>query len=184
MTKNRFVELSCLDCHAIYDPDTHSLCAKCGEILSAVYDVRRRLVRNSSLQGIWNYKEFFPPVADENIVSLGEGRTALVEARRYSESLGKNAPRVFCKLEGSNPTGAFKDRIASLGLSLAKAKGKRGVFTASSGNAAASTAAYSARAGLGCLILVREDASVSKVTQIASYAPKILRVRDLYKTKE
>jgi threonine synthase len=183
MPKSRFVELQCLDCRTAYPTQTHSTCEKCGGILSAVYDLEKKFTKPTKASGIWGYREFFPPVNDKDIVSLGEGSTPLVDASRFADSLGKRGG-IFCKLEGSNPTGSFKDRLASLGLSLAKSQAKRGVFTASSGNAAASISAYSAHAGLDCLILVREDITLSKITQIAAYGPRILRVRDLYTTKQ
>lgn len=182
MLISRFIELECLSCHKRYGIETYSVCSRCGGILSAVYDLRKKARTSSSSAGIWKYSEFFPPVNQENIVSLGEGRTPLIETKRFSRSVGRR--RIYCKIEGSNLTGSFKDRIASLGLSLAKGRGKRGVFTASSGNAAAAVAAYSAHAGLKCLILVREDTTSSKLIQMETYGPKILRVRDLYNTKE
>ncbi|HKW04340.1 MAG TPA: pyridoxal-phosphate dependent enzyme, partial [Nitrososphaerales archaeon] len=128
---------------------------------------------------IWHFRDFFPPVKDSNIVSMGEGFTPLVKATRYGRSIGiKN---LLCKLEGQNPSGSFKDRLASLGLSLARQWKKKGVFTASSGNAAAAISAYSARAGIPCLILIREDSSISKLGQISMYGPKLLRVRNIFR---
>ncbi len=183
MSKSRFVELRCLSCKRANPIETHSTCLNCGGILSAVYDLSQKFVSNPRSKGIWGYKEFFPPVGDEDIVSLGEGGTALVQARRFSDSLGRSG-RIYCKLEGGNPSGSFKDRIASLGLSLAKEQGKKGVFTASSGNAAAAVAAYAAHAGLESLILVREDSTYSKLVQIGMYGPKMLRVRNLFNTKD
>jgi threonine synthase len=178
MQTSRFVELRCLDCRTVHPTDSHSVCAKCGGILSGVYNLSEKLSTNSELRGIWRYGGFFPPVSE--IVTLGEGSTPLVKTPRFSKSIGG---KVYCKIEGTNPTGSFKDRIASLGLSLAKSGGKKGVFTASSGNAAAAIAAYSAHAGLGCLILVREDSTLSKIAQMRAYGPKILRVRNLFKTR-
>jgi threonine synthase len=183
MPKNRFVELRCLSCKRAYPIETYSTCSSCGGILSAVYDLRQKFVRNPRSKGIWGYKEFFPPVGDEDIVSLGEGGTALVQTRRFSDGLGRSSG-IYCKLEGGNPSGSFKDRIASLGLSIAKGQGKKGVFTASSGNAAAAVAAYAAHAGLKSLILVRDDSTYSKLVQIGMYGPRMLRVRNLFDTKE
>ncbi len=184
MESNRFVHLRCLSCHQTFPLETHSTCSRCGGVLSGEYDLKKTLFGSSrNPHGIWRYAEFFPPVNSKNIVSLGEGSTPLVEARRFSESFAKGS-KIFCKLESTNPTGSFKDRIASLGLTLARGQEKKGVFTASSGNAAAAISAYSAHAGIGCLILIRDDATVTKLSQIAMYGPSILRVRNLYNTLE
>ena len=123
-----------------------------------------------------------PPIEDENVVSMGEGFTPLIQAERYGASIGSD--NLWCKMEGQNPSGSFKDRAASLGLSLAKQWEKEGVFTASSGNAAAAIAAYSARAGIKCLVLIREDSTASKLGQISMYGPLLLRVREIFRTKE
>ncbi len=131
---------------------------------------------------IWQFRDLMPPVSDANIVSLGEGWTPLVGAPRYGSSIGSE--NLWCKLEGLNPSGSFKDRAASLGLSLAKEWRKEGVFIASSGNAAAAVAAYSARAGIHCLVLIREDSTPSKLGQISMYGGNLLRVREIFKSKE
>ncbi len=123
-----------------------------------------------------------PPVQGDQIITMGEGWTPLVDAKKYGSMIG--APQLSCKLEGANPSGAFKDRVASLGISLALAWGKKGVFTASSGNAAAAVSAYAARAGLDCLVLVREDSTPSKLGQIAMYGPKLMRVRGIFQSQE
>ena len=123
-----------------------------------------------------------PPVSDENIVSLSEGWTPLVKASRYGKSI--NSENLCCKLEGQNPSGSFKDRAASLGLSLAREWRKKGVFVASSGNAAAAVSAYAARAGIRCLVLIREDSTPSKLGQIAMYGAHLLRVRDIFHSQE
>ncbi|MDG6994966.1 MAG: pyridoxal-phosphate dependent enzyme [Nitrososphaerota archaeon] len=133
-------------------------------------------------KSIWQFKELLPPVSEQNIVSLGEGWTPYVLAENYGASIG--VKNLWCKLEGQNPTGAFKDRIGSLGLSLVKEWGKKGVFLASSGNAAAAVSAYSARAEVPCLVLIREDSTASKLGQISMYGAKLLRVRDLFKTEQ
>jgi threonine synthase len=123
----------------------------------------------------------FPKVSPENIVSLGEGWTPYVRARNYGGHIGVGD--LWLKLEGHNPTGSFKDRAATLLVSLAKQLGKKGVFTASSGNAAAAISAYASRAGLKALVLIREDSPVSKIGQIAMYNTEIIRVKSLFSTK-
>lgn len=180
---NRFLGLACTKCKKKFTLETHSRCTRCRGILSADYGTSGSFpgIPKELPSSIWHFRDFFPPIKDANIVSLGEGWTSLVRTRRYGE--GQGIKNLWCKLEGQNPTGSFKDRIASLGLSLAKQWKKRGVFTASSGNAAAAISGYSARAGIPCLILIREDASASKLGQVSMYGPRLLRVRDLFKTQ-
>ncbi len=173
-----------MTCKSTYPVRTHSRCKKCGAVLDARYDLAgwdfasAIRVRDS----IWQFRDLMPPLSDENIVTLSEGWTPLVEARRYGKSIGSE--NLWCKLEGQNPSGSFKDRAASLGLSLTREWGKKGVFIASSGNAAAAVSAYAARAGVGCLVLIREDSTPSKLGQIAMYGAKLLRVRDIFESKE
>lgn len=110
-----------------------------------------------------------------NPVQLGEGDTPLVAAER-PEAWGA-VPGLRFKCETANPTGSFKDRPASVALSMARSWGVPGVVTASSGNAGASVAAYAARAGLPSVVLVPDDLPVGKASQIALYGPTLIAVR-------
>ena len=101
---------------------------------------------------IARYRLFLPVGPDEPVVSLGEGNTPLVEAPRLGAELG--GLRLFFKLEGSNPTGSFKDRGMTLAVSKAVSRGARALVCASTGNTSASAAAYAARAGLPCFVVV------------------------------
>jgi len=129
---------------------------------------------------MWEFSEFLPPVKGENIVTLGEGWTPYVVAPNHAKRVGLK--EVWCKIEGCNPTGSFKDRAASLGVSLALEWGKKGVFTASDGNAAAAISAYCARARLKCLVMIKEDTPASKLAQISMYSPILVRVVGLYES--
>ena len=177
---NRFRLLACADCATTYPMDCHSRCTKCGGILEAHYRLDGRFPTDFERRSIWDFAEFLPPAKEENIVSLGEGWTPYVESPNFGKRLGLR--RIWCKLEGCNPTGSFKDRTASLGLSLAREWGKEGVFAASDGNAAAAISAYSARARVKCLILISVDAPTQKLAQIMMYSPALLRVRGLYES--
>ncbi len=181
--KNRFQSLRCISCEAEYPVDTHSRCAKCSGILSGRYDLDgKEFDLNAPRKSIWQFRDMMPPVYDANIISMREGWTPLIEARRYGNLIGSSS--LWCKVEGQNPSGSFKDRAASLGLSLAMEWHKPGVFTASSGNAAAAISAYSARAGLRCLVLIREDSTPSKLGQIAMYGADLLRVREIFRNQQ
>jgi len=181
--KNRFQSLQCISCGAEYPVDTHSRCVKCSGILSGRYDLDGK---DFDLQergkSIWQFRDMMPPVGDSSIVSMGEGWTPFIKSKRYGNSIG--ASNLWCKVEGQNPSGSFKDRAASLGLSLAMEWRKPGVFTASSGNAAAAISAYAARGGIKCLVLIREDSTPSKLGQISMYGANLLRVREIFRTQQ
>jgi threonine synthase len=180
---NLFLGLECMCCGSRYPVETQSTCAKCDGLLTGRYDLQKATIDLSSRRtSIWQFANLMPPVSVNNAVSMGEGWTPLVGAPRYAKEIGLS--NLCCKLEGQNPTGSFKDRLASLGLSLAREWKKEGVFTASSGNAAAAISAYSARAGLHCLVLIREDSTASKLGQIAMYGPSLLKVRNLFGSRD
>ena len=101
------------------------------------------------------YRDRLPLSADAKIVSLGEGSTPLLPAPRLSERTGAD---VWLKWEGANPTGSFKDRGMTVAVTQALAEGAHSVVCASTGNTAASAAAYAARAGLEAVILQPEGA--------------------------
>ena len=102
---------------------------------------------------IEEYREFLPVTADTPVVTLLEGGTPLLEAPRLSARVGA---RVLLKIEGANPTGSFKDRGMTMAISKAVEEGAKAVVCASTGNTSASAAAFSARAGLTCAVLIPE----------------------------
>jgi threonine synthase len=120
------------------------------------------------------YRDALPLGPDTPIVTLGEGRTPLVRAERTSRRLGVE---VWLKWEGANPTGSFKDRGMAVAVSLAVAAGARGVVCASTGNTAASAAAYAARAGVEAVILHAAGAvAAGKVAQIRAAGARLVPV--------
>src|SRR4051812_50212267 len=102
---------------------------------------------------IERYRERLPFAPGDPVVSMGEGSTPLVLAERVSERIGAE---VWLKLEGLNPTGSFKDRGMTCAVSAAVREGAEAVVCASTGNTAASAAAYAGRAGLRCAVIVPE----------------------------
>lgn len=109
------------------------------------------------------------------IVSLGEGGTPLLRAKRISERLGLE---VWLKWEGANPTGSFKDRGMTIAVSQALASGVEAVICASTGNTAASAAAYAARAGLRAVVLQPAGAvALGKLAQARAVGARVLEVR-------
>ena len=111
-------------------------------------------------------------------VSLGEGRTPLLPAPRLSERLGVE---VHLKWEGANPTGSFKDRGMSVAISRALARGAQAVVCASTGNTAASAAAYAARAGLPAYVLQPAGSvALGKLAQARALGARVLEVRGTF----
>lgn len=98
------------------------------------------------------YRELLAPPDEAFPISLGEGGTPLVHARRLGEELGLD--RLFLKFEGTNPSGSFKDRGMVLAVNRAVAGGARAVVCASTGNTSASAAAYAAAAGIPCFVVL------------------------------
>jgi threonine synthase len=121
------------------------------------------------------YRDRLPLAADTPIVTLGEGGTPLLPAPRLSERFGLE---IWLKWEGANPTGSFKDRGMTVAVSLALAEGVRAVVCASTGNTAASSAAYAARAGLPALVLQPAGAvALGKLAQARALGARVLEVR-------
>jgi threonine synthase len=111
-------------------------------------------------------------------LTLGEGGTPLVPARRLSERLGCE---LWLKWEGANPTGSFKDRGMALAVGRAAERGARGVVCASTGNTAASAAAYAARAGLPALVLVPAGAVArGKLVQVVAAGAELRQVEGTF----
>nr|WP_042195127.1 threonine synthase [Kibdelosporangium sp. MJ126-NF4]CEL21693.1 Threonine synthase [Kibdelosporangium sp. MJ126-NF4]CTQ92473.1 Threonine synthase (EC 4.2.3.1) [Kibdelosporangium sp. MJ126-NF4] len=108
------------------------------------------------------------------VITLGEGGTPLVDAPHLSELTGS---RVLLKVEGANPTGSFKDRGMTVAMTYALAGGNKAVICASTGNTSASAAAYAARAGLTCAVLVpRGKIALGKLAQAVVHGARILQV--------
>jgi threonine synthase len=124
---------------------------------------------------IERYRERLPFAPEDPIVSLGEGSTPLVLAPRLSERAGAE---VWLKIEGSNPTGSFKDRGMTCAVSAAVREGAEAVICASTGNTAASAAAYAARAGLRCAVIVPEGKiATGKLAQALMHGARVIALR-------
>ncbi len=184
MTASHLVGLECTRCGEIVLDLRATFCLKCGDILTGKYDLSglKNVLKPVNEHTIWNYKNYLPAVEHSNRVSLGEGNTPYVNLKNYGDFIG--GINIWAKLEGCNPTGSFKDRAATVEVSLAKQWNNVGIFTASSGNAAAALAAYATRAKIKCLILVKEDSSLAKLEQISTYNPRIVRVKRLFTDKQ
>jgi threonine synthase len=121
------------------------------------------------------YRDALPLEAGDPVVSLNEGSTPLVEAPVISERVGA---RVLLKLEGANPTGSFKDRGMTVAVSRAKGAGAEAVICASTGNTAASAAAYAARAGMrGAVIVPEGKIAIGKLAQALMHGARVIALR-------
>ena len=125
---------------------------------------------------IERYREFLPISPATPIISLGEGSTPLIYSPRLSERVGLGCD-VFVKNEGVNPTGSFKDRGMTVAVSKAMERGTRALICASTGNTSASAAAYAARAGISCVVILPAGKiATGKLLQAFAYGAKIVAV--------
>ncbi len=162
--------LECAACSAQYAAGKlHNLCEKCGKPLLVRYDLARaaqsltREALASRVASMWRYREVLPVDSDDNIVTLGEGWTPLLHAKRLGDSLGMS--ELYIKEESLNPTGSFKARGMSAAVSMAKELGVTKVAAPSAGNAAGALAAYASRAGMETHLFMPRDTPRANVVE-------------------
>jgi threonine synthase len=127
---------------------------------------------------IKRYFEYLPVDETTPIISLNEGNTPLIEAKNIQKKFLGDRIKLFLKYEGSNPTGSFKDRGMTVAISKALQKGNQMVICASTGNTAASAAAYAARAGMKCVVVIPEGKiAFGKLTQAIIHNAFILQIK-------
>ena len=125
---------------------------------------------------IEHYREYLPVRASTPIVSLAEGNTPLVYCSQLSSRVGRGC-EVFVKNEGVNPTGSFKDRGMTVAVSKAMERGAKALICASTGNTSASAAAYAARAGIPCIVVLPAGKIASgKLVQAFAYGARIVAI--------
>jgi len=157
----------------------HNLC-DCGSPLLVRYQLagidgsalRHRLASRPA--NLWRYRELLPVTRESSIVSLGEGFTPLLHARRLGEELG--LPNLYMKDEGVNPTGSFKARGQSVAISMARELGLRKVAVPSAGNAGGAMAAYAAVAGMQALVYMPEGTPVVNRLECALLGAEVVLV--------
>ncbi len=180
--------LVCLACGEPAAAETAVTCPACGGLLEvrharaphadlrALFDGRRRKRAGISASGVWRFRELVLDVTDGAVVTYPEGDTPLLASRAVARWAG--AAGLMLKHDGMNPTGSFKDRGMTVGVTRARQLGARGVVCASTGNTAASLAAYAALAGLPAVVLAPKDGVASgKLAQIVAYGARMLLVR-------
>jgi threonine synthase len=175
--------LDCTRCHKRYEPGQILNLCECGGPLFARYDLERAAkdMRPGHLAlrepTLWRYDDVLPVDNPDHRISLGEGFTPLLGARRLGAMVG--LPRLNIKEEGGNPTGSFKARGLCMAVSMAKALGVTDVCLPSAGNAGSALAAYAARGGLKAHVFVPKDVAPLFVLETAAYGAEVTTVDGL-----
>ncbi len=148
-----------------------------GEVSRELFDDKLRELNSNWSSGVWRYKELIHPELDPKyIVSRPEGNTNLYMRQRVSEYAGIDG--IYMKHEGENPSGSFKDRGMTVGVSMAVQSGARKVACASTGNTSASMAAYAAQAGLEGIVFVPEGMiAYGKLAQALAYGSNVIQIK-------
>lgn len=184
------IKFKCIDCGAMYPLDQVRYTCECGGLLDVSHDLEelrehvsretfdRRLGGRTlaDVSGVWRFRELVLPTPEEAMVSRPEGNTPQYRSPRLSRWVGLDD--LALKHEGENPTGSFKDRGMTVGVTQARRLGAQAVACASTGNTSASLAAYGAMAGLPVIIFVPEGKiAFGKLSQALAYGAKTLQVK-------
>jgi len=184
------IELKCIDCGKTFPLDEVRYTCDCGGLLDVSRDLeelREHISRQTfdrrlggrklaDASGVWRFREMILPVPEDQIVSRPEGNTPQYRSSRLARWVGLDD--LALKHEGENPTGSFKDRGMTVGVTQAKQLGARAVACASTGNTSASLASYGAVAGLPVVIFVPEGKiAFGKLSQALAYGAKTLQVK-------
>jgi threonine synthase len=171
--------LKCIECNAPYSSeDVIYTCSRCGGLLDVIYDYNNIELTRKELSkqppSVWKYKKLLPIARDP--ITLQEGGTQLYRLTQLTEELG--AKEVYVKHEGMNPTGSFKDRGMTVGVTKALELGMSTVACASTGNTSASLAIYAAKAGIPAVVLLPAGkVALGKVAQALMHGAKVLTLR-------
>ena len=178
----RIAALRCPQCGWEAVTDDTFTCGSCEAVLEVRMDLGHltrsdvRIIRSSTDNTLWRWFDFFPVKSRGSVVSLGEGYTPLMRCRRLGEHLGME--QLYVKNDTLLPTGSLKDRSNSVGISRAVELGFDTVAVPSTGNAAASVAAYAAAAGLRSVVLVPAGTDAAKVTQAYACGAAVVVVQE------
>jgi threonine synthase len=182
---NNHYFIQCFLCHKKTDEkENTTVCTFCGGPLDVVYDYdllksqMNTYMMRTAPPTVVKYLDFYPLLNRHGLKSLGEGNTPLLVTSNLGKKLGLS--NLYIKNEGLNPTGAFKDRGSFVEMHKAKELGFHTVCVASTGNMAASVAAYSAQLGMTCFVFVPENTPRGKLAQAISYGAHVIQVRGTY----
>jgi len=175
--------LKCIGCGEEYrGEEVIYTCRRCGDLLDVQYDypkVKEGLNLSEWAErpfNVWRYRELLPILQRDLIVSLKEGGTRLHECKGLAAELGLK--KLYVKNEGDNPTGSFKDRGMTVGITKALEFGAKTVICASTGNTSASLSAYAAKAGLRCLVFIPSGKiAYGKLAQAMVHGADIVQIR-------
>jgi threonine synthase len=186
MTKSlNVVELECSACGKKYDAAVEQHLCTCGKPLLARYDLRRAAATltlenlKTRPRTLWRYAEVLP---NDPPVSLGEGMTPLVHAKRLGASMpcGQGSlQQLYIKDEGLNPTGSFKARGMTAAVTRAKQLGAKVLAAPTAGNAGGALAAYAAAAGLPSVIVMPADTPLANVMECQAFGAKVVKLNGL-----
>lgn len=168
--------LECIECKIQYpDSEIIYICSKCGGLLDVIYDYSKIDFRPSAQPpSVWKYEPLLPIRGD--LVSIHEGGTPLYKCDRLARQIGIR--ELYVKHEGLNPTGSFKDRGMTVGVSKALELGMRTVACASTGNTSASLAIYAAKAGISAVVLLPAgNVAMGKVAQALMHGAKVISIK-------
>ncbi|NYT00692.1 MAG: threonine synthase [Methanocellales archaeon] len=170
--------LECIECKAEYsDTEIIYTCQRCGGLLDVIYDYSKIDLSFQKLNqppSVWKYASLLPVKREP--ISIKEGGTPLYKCGRLAKQIGIH--ELYVKHEGLNPTGSFKDRGMTVGVSKALELGMKTVACASTGNTSASLAIYAAKAGISAVVLLPEGkVAMGKVAQALMHGAKVITIR-------
>ncbi|VVB65612.1 Threonine synthase [Candidatus Gugararchaeum adminiculabundum] len=169
--------LQCISCGATYHKEEiRYVCDKCHDLLDVNINYAKSFSK-IALPGIWKYRGLLPIDDESKIVSLQEGNTPSYECKNLAKELHIADSHVYVKNEGANPTGSFKDRGMTLGVTKALEYGAKKVGCASTGNTSASMAAYCAKAGIEATVFIPSGKiAFGKLAQALVYGASVYEV--------
>ena len=170
--------LECIKCGAKYPADeVIYTCKKCDGLLDVVYDYSKIHLAREDLKGplsVWKYKALLP--ISREPVTLKEGGTPVYHMKKIGAEIGLK--EAYAKHEGMNPSGSFKDRGMTVGVTKALELGMKSVACASTGNTSASLAVYGARAGIPVIVLLPQGkVALGKVAQALMHGAKVISIK-------
>ena len=182
---SNLVELECSACGKKYDAEVEQHLCTCGKPLLARYDLRRAAATlnlealKNRPRNLWRYAEVLP---SDPPVSLGEGMTPLVHAKRLGAAMPCGAgslENLYVKDEGLNPTGSFKARGMTAAVTRAKSLGVKALAAPTAGNAGGALAAYAAAAGIPAVIVMPADTPSANVMECQAFGAKVVKLNGL-----
>lgn len=173
--------LECSVCGTVHSAkELQTVCKSCGKSLLARYDLKeaKKLLHKNEIahsgNSFWKYAPLLPVEQEENVVSLGESVTPLIQLSRIGKELGLD--KLWMKDEGLLPTGSFKARGLAMAISKAKELGVNNICIPSAGNAAGASSAYAARGGLKCFVFMPKDTPSVNIKECQAYGANVVLV--------